>query len=52
MSAGNLATVIIMLLFAVLAVFVSALLYDDTHVDGRTDLMMSVNCTASLTGCA
>lgn len=29
-----------------------ALLYDDTHVDGRTDLMMSVNCTASLTGCA
>ena len=28
------------------------LLYDDNHVDGRTDLLMSVNCTASLTGCA
>lgn len=37
---------------AVPAVVIPALLYDDNHVDGRTDLMMSVNCTASLTGCA
>ena len=40
------------LLFAAPAVAISALLYDDNHVDGRTDFVMIVNCTASLTGCA